>query len=197
MVRYLLWSVKPYEDINTPQYNNITGGMGRGLHGIHMNYSSATYGTNGSTKGNGKTCHNQYSHESGFVTFSGMLPSGAQKVSSVGLKGNVTGTGSSANGINIALMDGTATCTKACHKGTTATNSAKWNNYTSSVARLTCNSCHADVNGSPAPNYLSGNHPGHLGSTAILPGGFVAMNSANDAGCVNCHSDTPAKAGRP
>ena len=181
--------VQPYEDVNTPQYNNITGGMGRGLHGIHMDYSSASYGMNGSTRGNCNYCHNQYVHETGFVTFSGMSPQSRQKISSVGLKGNVTGTGSGSNGIDITLMDGTATCTKACHKGTSATNSAQWANYTSSVARLTCNSCHADINGaSGTESSLSGNHAGHLRDGAILPGG-VAMNSANDAGCVNCHPD--------
>ena len=112
--------VKSYEDINTPQTDNLSNGLGRGLHGIHMDYSSVSFGMNGSKRGNCNYCHNQNVHETGFVTFSGTSPQSRQKTSSVGLKGNVSGTGIGSNGIDITLMDGTATCTKACHKGTSA-----------------------------------------------------------------------------
>ena len=53
--------------------------------------------------------------------------------------------------------------------------------------KLTCNSCHPDINGASGTEpALSGNHAGHLGDGVIVPG-RIKMNSANDAGCVNCH----------
>jgi len=78
-------SVPVYEDSKMPQADNS---MARGLHGIHMNYSSATYGNKATTdlkdpnnsatvvvagvrpRGNCGYCHNgDPRHESGFVNF--------------------------------------------------------------------------------------------------------------------------------
>ena len=138
------------EDLKTPQAGDICNQNGRGLHGIHMNYSSVTYGqwsrysnTHAATRGTCDYCHNKHSHENGFVEFSGVsVSTPTQSPVSAGLR--VTGTGITANGLDITQMDGTASCTTACHKGTSDTNPAQWGNYTSASIKLSCSSCHMD-----------------------------------------------------
>jgi hypothetical protein len=95
----------------------------------------------------------------------------------------VSGTGIGVNGLDITLMNGVATCTGACHSGTSVTNPAAWGNYTSASISLSCSSCHDDV----VNQGLSGAHASHFG-TVISTGG-TAMGAAGNAGCVNCHPD--------
>src|SRR5512135_770452 len=187
----LISGTSPFEDVNTPQADNIAGGIGRGLHGIHMNYSSASYGkaSGRTTRGNCSYCHNSYVHQSGFVTFSGMSPTARQKTGSTGLNGKVSGTGTGPNGMDITLIDGTASCSAACHKGTSAASPALWGNYTSPSIRLSCASCHDDVSTKDAAGFsLSGAHKQHLQSVITVNGGSL-MGAAGNAGCVNCHPD--------
>jgi hypothetical protein len=172
-----------YEDTKTPQAGDICDNNGRGLHGVHMNYSSVSYGRrNATTRGNCNYCHNAHIHENGFVEFSGMVATARQKTGSAG-KLSVSGTGIDANGLDIMTMDGNATCTKACHSGTTGSNPAPWGNYTSSSMKLSCSSCHDDV----VDKNLSGAHAAHLNSAITVNGGL--MGAAGNAGCVNCHPD--------
>ncbi len=143
------------EDVKTPQAGDICGDKGRGLHGIHMNYSSVTYGRAwdsykkpaaglAETRGSCSLCHNKHSHENGYVEFSGMTYTDARSDMKVSSVVKVSGTGITANGLDITQMDGTATCTAACHKGTSATSTATWGNYTSAATSLACSSCHTD-----------------------------------------------------
>lgn len=142
--------VPAYEDVKTPQAGDICNQNGRGLHGIHMNYSSVSFGrwdryknTTTSTRGTCDYCHNKHSHENGFVEFSGVsVTTPTQKAISAGLR--VSGTGFGPNGLDITQMDGSASCTAACHKGTSAANTAAWGNYTSAATSLACFSCHTD-----------------------------------------------------
>src|SRR5512147_841928 len=55
----LMPGVSVLEDTKTPQAGDICNNNGRGLHGVHMNYSSATYGKKSTTRGNCNYCHNE------------------------------------------------------------------------------------------------------------------------------------------
>ena len=184
--------VAAYEDVKTPQDTDICTGSGRGLHGVHMNYSSATYGrwnryknTTTSSRGACEYCHNKHYHENGYVEFSGVsVTTPTQKAISVGLR--VSGTGIGANGLDINQMTGTATCTAACHKGTSGSNPATWGNYTSSSIKLACDSCHGDSTSVNMTNFSTANLSfGHGLHIAKLTG-------TGNAVCHNCHPDNAA-----
>jgi hypothetical protein len=267
--------VSTLEDTKTPQAEDICNDQGRGLHGVHMNYSSPTYGKKSTTRGNCNYCHNEHIHENGYVEFEGYTPSealgtiasssavtlnaggtgyavgdiasinggtgGAVTVLTVssgtvltfsvssyreshgysvatgvgttnvvgtgtGLTVNITsitnyglrqtvdsknlavsGTGIDANGLDITLMNGVATCTGACHQGTSATNPAAWGNYTSVSINLSCVSCHDDSSNVNTTS-LSGNHKNHLLSNCTTPAG-VLLSAAANASCLACHPD--------
>ncbi len=201
-----LSGIAAYEDVKTPQADNIAVGIGRGLHGVHMNYSSATYGRSwdssthslSATRGNCSLCHNKDQHESGYVNFSGMSytnTSSDLKISSRVQIFNGT-TGYTPYGLDITAINGKASCTEACHKGTSSANMAPWGNYTSASIKLNCNSCHGafpDITSVTFSGTLSGNHNNHLMSNCTTPNYSGAipplMSSAGNAGCVNCHPD--------
>ncbi len=299
----LMPGVSATEDTKTPQAGDICNNNGRGLHGIHMNYSSVSYGKTGATRGNCNYCHNKHVHENGFVEMSGYSPASAigqvgnftitnggtgyvggdpggdyvtvvggngdaqalvttvsaggvitglsmgahghskgsgyttgsanisggsgtgavisitsitnngyrQSVTSAGLV--VSGPGMTANGLDITQMTGNANCATACHKGTSATNTAPWGNFTTPSIHLTCNSCHGDASnyGPTASNTGLGNgfsgtggHKVHLysvggshgnqllGGTKIVLGSFstvIDMNGNSDKVCAACHPD--------
>ena len=185
-------STPSYEDTKTPVAEDNCGN-GRGLHGIHMNYSSASYGMkSATTRGNCNYCHNKHgdnTHENGFVGFSGTTPTARQKTGSVGLKFMDTGNTITSQAVGLALTNmgnGTGNCTAACHKGTSVGSPAPWGNYTSASVRLSCNACHDDI--STVGAGLSGAHSAHLGNSAVITGG-TPMNSAANAGCANCHTN--------
>ncbi|MGC2423650.1 MAG: hypothetical protein WA666_04775, partial [Nitrospirota bacterium] len=148
-----------YENDLTPSYDND-----RGLHGIHMNYSSASYGTGGAGgaeagRGVCAYCHadNHPNHESGFMQWSTiesnfLTTGGSHGYTTLGrpltfLRYSSDQGGTSWNhsvsSMNSAVRTGS--CTAACHKGTTQANPAPWGNYTSANVKLTCNSCHGDA----------------------------------------------------
>ena len=184
--------VAAYEDVKTPQSADICTGTGRGLHGVHMNYSSATYGrwnryknTTTSSRGACEYCHNKHYHENGYVEFSGVsVTTPTQKAISAGLR--VSGTGIGANGLDINQMTGTATCTAACHKGTSGSNPATWGNYTSSSIKLACDSCHGDSTSVNMTNFSTANlsfgHGLHIAKLGV----------SGNAVCHNCHPDNTA-----
>ena len=186
--------VSPFEDVKTPQTVDICNGTGRGLHGIHMNYSSASYGRAwdnykqpaaglAETRGSCSLCHNKHSHENGFVEFSGMAYTDARSNMKVSSQVNVSGPGIDANGLDINQMTGTATCTAACHKGTTGVKPAAWGNYTSSSIKLSCNSCHGDSTSVNMTNFstvnLSFGHGLHI----------AKLTGTGNAICNTCHPD--------
>ncbi len=198
--------VAQYENENTPQADNIAVGLGRGLHGVHMNYSSASYGRSwdsstgsfSSTRGDCRLCHNNNHHESGYVNFSGMTYTNTSSNLKISSRVQIFSgtTGYTPNGLDITAINGKAYCTTACHKGTSSVNMAPWGNYTSASVKLTCNSCHAafpDVTSLTFSGTLSGNHSNHLLSNCTTPvysGSRPSlMSSTGNAGCVNCHPD--------
>ena len=198
--------VASYENANTPQGDNIAVGIGRGLHGVHMNYSSASYGRSwdssthsfSSTRGDCRLCHNNNQHESGYVDFSGMSYTNTSSNLKISSRVQIFSgtTGYTPYGVDITAINGKTNCTEACHKGTSNTNMAPWGNYTSASIKLTCNSCHAafpDVTSLTFSGTLSGNHSNHLLSNCTTPAysGSVPplMSSTGNAGCVNCHPD--------
>ena len=150
-------AVPSYENDLTPSYDND-----RGLHGIHMNYSSATYGTGNSTNGRGVCayCHadNHPNHESGFLQWSTidshfLTSGGSHGYTTLGRPLTFLLYSSDQGGMSnrpnfITSMENaprTGSCTLACHKGTSEANKAPWGNYTSATVVLTCNSCHGDA----------------------------------------------------
>jgi len=148
--------------VNADNCNNT----GRGLHGTHVNYSSAAYPKTVANNGKCSYCHTAtptkaptLTHNDGYV--------------------NITGNASAkAPGLDIAG----STCANACHKNNATT--APWGNYTTASVKLTCVSCHDDLSDTAG---LSGAHAGHI-ATAVNTGG-TAMGAANNAGCVNCHEN--------
>ena len=115
----------------------------------------------------------------------------------------VSGTGIGINGLDITQMTGSATCTGACHKGTSATNPAAWGNITSVGMNLSCASCHDDASNSGATLSSPANygHKRHLGATAawlgsganktkIVMGSYSGyLNSGDNSACQFCHPD--------
>jgi hypothetical protein len=287
----LMPGVSTLEDTKTPQAGDICNDQGRGLHGVHMNYSSATYGKKGTTRGNCNYCHNEHIHENAYVEFEGYEPAealgtiassssvtlnaggtgyvvgdiatinggtnGAVTVSAVssgvvtaftvssyreshgysvangiattnvvgtgtGLTVNITtitnyglrqtvdskslavsGTGIGVNGLDIMLMNGQATCTGACHSGTSATNPAAWGNITSVGMSLSCISCHDDAsnNGLGLSSPATYGHKIHLDpangwlsdgtdKTMIVMGSYSGyLNAGDNSACQFCHPD--------
>ena len=192
-------SAPGYESSTMLQSDN--GKTGRGLHGIHMNYSSATYGSSGTQvvnsvtytkRGNCNYCHNGHPrHATGFVNFTAaatIAPKATQPL--LGNKYLMVYT-SAGRGVsyknNIPSLDDNAygNCTKACHKGTSQANPAPWGNYTTAAVRLSCNSCHDDSSASTGGTALSGKHGAHI--TAIGGG---------NAACASCHNDNTGE-GKP
>lgn len=153
----------------------------RGLHGTHMNYSSASYSSalsGGNGRGNCIWCHtpalNSYhptdTHNNGYLNISTFQ---FGNLNSRGMRYNTT----------------TDTCTNACHRNQAQT--AQWGNYTSASMILNCRSCHDDITDKFA--LQASKHNVHLLSNCTTPAG-VRMSAANNAGCVACH---PYPTGEP
>jgi len=168
-----------YESAGLPLAPDACNDLGRGLHGTHNNYSSASFRMSASgTRGNCDYCHTTTAttaptatHNNGYINITGSIVTGRQAMDTTGLDYN----------------SDTDTCTNACHnnRGTTA----PWGNYTGTTpvaVELSCRSCHDDVTDKASSN-LSGAHGAHL-MTAISTVG-TAMGASGDAGCVNCHPD--------
>jgi len=184
-------STPVYEDQKTPVAEDICNNAGRGLHGIHMNYSSASYGRSAgkTTMGTCNYCHNKHLHENGFVEFSG-ISAGASanvRITSAG-KLSASGTGIDSRGLDITTMNGSATCAVACHGGTSATNTATWGNYTTSSVKLSCTSCHADSsNVDPAKVDLT------AGGMSVGHSLHIVKLGGTNAACHYCHPDNTAE----
>jgi hypothetical protein len=143
---------------------------GRGLHGIHYNYSSASYPKTVASYGKCAYCHTATTATAPTLTHNNNFV-------------NITGGASGGRAVGLAFNATNSTCTNSCHK--TSATASPWGNYTSPSVKLTCDSCHNDLGGSAS---LSGAHASHLGSDATVPGG-TKMNAASNAGCVTCHPD--------
>ena len=173
---------QPYEAKALPTGSEKCDNTGRGLHGVHANYSSASYGMNAyGSRGNCLYCHTSggdgspsATHINGLVNITGNQSTGRQSFNSTGL------------GYNFA----TKTCTNACHRNRGAT--ATWGSYTSSNVSLACNNCHDDAS-NKATVALSGAHGAHLNATINISfavntstGGGL-MGAAGNTGCQDCH----------
>ena len=171
-------AAKSSEAPATPEDKDNCSNTGRGLHGVHMNYSSASYGKIGANRGNCAYCHAAppdsaptVTHNNGFVSITGHSATGRQNFNSVGLTYDF----------------GTAACSNACHRNRAET--APWGNFTGTAVKLACRACHDDVQDKAASDFsLSGAHKQHLNSAITVNGGQV-MGAAGDAGCQNCHPD--------
>jgi len=155
----------------TPANADNCTNTGRGLHGTHVNYSSATFKKTVASNGKCAYCHTAVSDTTG-------------KLSTTHINGylNITG-GASAMATGLTYSVAAGTCTNACHKNDTT---GKWGNYTAVVvgsSKLSCKSCHEDItnkfNGKP------GAHNKHLLSNVTTPNGL--MSAAANAGCAACH----------
>ena len=150
----------------------------RGLHGVHYNYSSATFKKTVANYGKCAYCHPTppdtqptVTHNNNYINITGYS------------SGNIVSTG-------LTFTTGTpSTCTNACHRNRAQT--APWGNYTATTTggiKLTCDACHDDSNDN-ASTTLSGMHKNHLLSNCTTPGAYGLISASADAGCQNCHPD--------
>ncbi len=188
--------------VTTVSAGGVITGLSMGAHG-HSKGSGYTTGSANLSGGSGTGA---------VISITSITNNGyRQSVTSAGLV--VTGPGMTADGLDITQMTGNATCATACHKGTSATNTAPWGNFTTPSIHLTCNSCHGDASnyGPTASNTGLGNgfsgtggHKVHLysvggshgnqllGGTKIVLGSFstvIDMNGNSDKVCAACHPD--------
>ncbi|MBI5695948.1 MAG: hypothetical protein HZC51_09470 [Nitrospirae bacterium] len=136
---------------------------GRGLHGVHVNYSSVSMPKTVASYGKCGYCHTAT----------------ATKAPSTSHNNNYVNVTTTATAPGLDYTTATATCTNACHKNEAAT--AKWGNYTSASIQLSCNSCHDDS--AAAANNLSGAHGKHLDTTVTVTG----LGAGTNADCDACH----------
>jgi len=179
-----------YESHGLPTNADNCAGDARGLHGVHNNYSSASYGMDPyGARGSCGYCHTSSggghptaTHDNGYI--------------------NVTST-TAAPGLSYDQPS--STCTNACHKNGGAT--AQWGNYTSvATIKLTCSSCHSDAsdNGASLSAGAGKTNKGHIvhltgswltGGVKIVLGSYSgymykgAADGNTNAVCQMCHPD--------
>jgi len=164
--------VPAYESHGLPTDSDNCDGDARGLHGVHGNYSSASYGMSAyGSRGTCSYCHTSSggghptaTHNNNYVNITGSVGSGRQNWDTTGLD-----------------YDGaSSTCTNSCHKNNGST--ALWGNYTSPSISLGCASCHDDSSDNTG---LSGAHVTHLNSNITT----VSLGNGDNTDCDACHPD--------
>jgi hypothetical protein len=164
-----------------PNGNPVNGdnctNTARGLHGMHVNYSSLTYKKTVASNGKCAYCHAAVSDAKG-------IASRTHNNNFINVTGNTNAVGA-LNTLTMSYNSASKTCTNVCHKNKD-NGSAKWGNYTATTVgniKLSCRSCHDDIVDKAG---LSGKHSTHLLANTTTAAG-VLMSSANNAGCVACH----------
>jgi hypothetical protein len=147
----------------------------RGLHGTHVNYSSAVYKKTITANGKCSYCHAAVADAKG-------ISSRTHNNNFINVTGNLVNT------LDVRTMSynaATKTCTNSCHKNRAET--AKWGNYTATVVgniKLSCRACHDDYQDKTG---LSGKHNTHLLVNTTTTGGL--LNGASNTACNTCHPD--------
>jgi len=174
-----------------PMPNDVDNcsGNARGLHGTHVNYSSATFKKNVASYGKCAYCHTATPTKGPSLTHNNSYV-------------NVTGSDNGGKATNLDYNVGAKTCASACHRSGGAT--AKWGNYTATTVGgiiLTCASCHSDAsdNGATLSSPSNYGHKIHLtgswlgsgaNKTIIQVGSFNgSLNSGDNTACKACHPD--------